>query len=336
MNYYLQGYDKDDNPTDDKRKIVIYKFPPEYAHIIGVPFKMFKGGKTETPPPPVDLTHITALPERQEKMEIIFPNVVGYRIENYDGKLKYDFSNIENYEIVCSQFPHTTIMASAFSSKEDKMEVQAVFEKREQEICFLITKELIKLHFSDEEQNAQFHLFNKLMAIVKYWYEHKVLLIGERDLKFKKLIFFKDSKEIVDHIRRGINPQLNTTEHVRPVFNYYNKFSSTKYVNGNTVKEVFATRKSHVNYIVMDSEWEGIAAKTLEELPQLISYVKNQFLGFAIPYVKDGKDRNYFTDFIVQCKGKDGTLKNLMVEISGFSKDKAEKNGLSKTAGFRQ
>lgn len=151
------------------------------------------------------------------------------------------------------------------------------------------------------------------------------MLLGESDLKFKKLIYFKDSKEIVDHIRRGINPQLNTTEHVRPVFNYYNKLSSTKYVNGNTTKEVFPTKKSHVNYVVMDSEWEGIAAKTLEELPQVISYVKNQFLGFAIPYVKEGKDHNYFTDFIVRCKGKEGTLKNLMVEISGFSKDKAEK-----------
>lgn len=325
MNYFLQGYDKEGNPTEDKRKIVVYKFPPEYAHIIGVPFKMFKGGKTEPPSQPVDLTHIAALPERQEKMEIKFPNVVGYRIENYDGEIKYDFSNIENYDIVCSQFPHTTIMASAFSSKEDKMEVQAVFEKREQEICFLITKELIKFHFSDEEQNVQFHLFNKLLDIVKFWYEQKVLLIGESDLKFKKLLFFKDSKEIVDHIRRGINPHLNTVEHIRPVFNYYNKFSSTKYVNGNTIKDVYATQKSHVNYVVMDSDWEGIAAKTLEELPQVISYVKNQFLGFAIPYVKEGKDKNYFTDFIVQCKGKDGNIKNLMIEISGFSKDKAEK-----------
>jgi type III restriction enzyme len=130
---------------------------------------------------------------------------------------------------------------------------------------------------------------------------------------------------MVDHIARGINPHINTTEHVKPVFNYYNKFSSTKYVNGNTTKEVYATQKSHVNYVVMDSDWEGIAAKTLEELPQVISYVKNQFLGFAIPYVKEGKDKNYFTDFIVQCKGKDGIIKNLMIEISGFSKDKAEK-----------
>jgi type III restriction enzyme len=86
MNYFLQGYDKDGNPTDDKRKIVIEKFPPEYAHIIGVPFKMFKGGKTEPPPPPVDLTHIASIPDRQAAMEIDFPNVVGYRVENLTVK----------------------------------------------------------------------------------------------------------------------------------------------------------------------------------------------------------------------------------------------------------
>jgi len=64
----------------------------------------------------------------------------------------------------------------------------------------------------------------------------------------------------------------------------------------------------------MDSEWEGIAAKTLEELPEVLSYVKNQFLGFAI-----------FTDFIARVKTKSGETVNLMIEISGMSKDKAEK-----------
>ncbi|MDZ7743451.1 MAG: hypothetical protein U5Q03_17360 [Bacteroidota bacterium] len=28
-NCYLQGYDKEDNPTSDQRKIVKYKFPPQ-------------------------------------------------------------------------------------------------------------------------------------------------------------------------------------------------------------------------------------------------------------------------------------------------------------------
>ncbi len=31
MNYFLQGYDREGNPTDDKRRIVIEKFPPELS-----------------------------------------------------------------------------------------------------------------------------------------------------------------------------------------------------------------------------------------------------------------------------------------------------------------
>lgn len=326
MNYFLQGYDKDGNPTNDKRKIVVEKFPPEYAHIIGVPFKMFKGGATSPVPPPVDLTHVYAMPERQQEHEITFPNVVGYRIEYAGNELEYDYSNVENFEVVCSNFPLQTTMGSAFLPKEEKLEVQSVFEKRKQEIIFLLTSALINYHFSDDDQNPKFQYFGKLKRIVEYWYDNKVILLGEKDEKYKKLLYFFDSKEVVDHIRRGINPHINTAEFIRPVFNYYNKFSSTKYVNGTTTKPVYPTQKSHVNYVVADTEtWEQIAAKTLEELPQVETYVKNAFLGFAIPYVKEGKDKQYFTDFIARVKCSDGNVKNLMIEITGMNIDKEEK-----------
>ena len=130
---------------------------------------------------------------------------------------------------------------------------------------------------------------------------------------------------MVSHIVRGINPHINTSEFIRPVLNYYNKFGSTKYVNGNTIKDVYETKKSHVNLVVMDSGWEGIAAKTLEEIPQVTSYVKNQFLGFTIPYVKDGLDHRYFPDFIVQITSPSGEIKNLIIEITGMNRDKDEK-----------
>ena len=332
INYLLTTYSVDTGEEialKDKHKYkpenLIEKFPPEYAHIIGVPFKMFKGGNTVLPPPPADFTHIAALSERQEEMEIRFPNVVGYRVENYDGDIKYDFSNIENYEIDGSKFPTETIMATPISATEEKLQVKAVLEKRDSELFFLITKELIKYHFSDDNGNPHFQKFNKLKSIVEEWYNEKVLLLNIQDKRFKRLLFFEEPKKIVDHIARGINPQYNTSENIRPVFNYYNKFSSTKYVNGNTVKEVYPTQKSHINYVVMDSEWEGICAKTLEEIDAVECYVKNQFLGFAIPYVKNGNDHQYFTDFIARVKCSDGTIKNLMIEISGMSKDKAEK-----------
>jgi type III restriction enzyme len=324
MNYYLQGYDKEGNPTDDKRRIVIEKFPPEYAHIIGIPFKLFKGGESGPPPEPVDIKHIAALPERQQEMEIEFPNITGYRLENLDGDITYDFSGIENYEIDGSKFPTETIMASPISSTEEKLEVKSILEKRDNELIFLLTKEFIKRHFSDEDGSPEFQKFNKLKQVVEEWYHKKVVVLHQPQ-EYKKLLFFEDPKKMVDHIARGINADKNTIEHIRPVFNFYNNFSSTKYVNGNTVKDVFDTNKSHVNYVVMDSDWEGICAKTLEELDTVECYVKNQFLGFTIPYVKDGKDRLYYTDFIARVKSKDGGVKNLMIEISGMSKDKAEK-----------
>lgn len=324
MNYYLQGYDKEGNPTSDKRKIVIHKFPPEYAHIIGVPFKMFKGGKTE-PGDPKEYTHVKAIPERQEKHEIEFPNIEGYRIEYAEDDLLYDFSGIENYEIDGSKFPITTVMGTAFSGEEEKLEVAQVLEKREQELIFLITKGLIQYHFSDDDGNPNFQRFSKLKEIVQYWYSNKVLLLNIQDSNYKKLIYFDDIKTIADHINRGINPHINTSEYIKPVFNYYNKFGSTKYVGGNTSKDVYPTHKSHVNYVVMDSDWEGVCAKTLEELDEVDTYVKNQFLGFAIPYVKEGIDRMYYTDFIARVKKQNGTMANLMIEITGMNKDKIEK-----------
>ena len=331
MNYLLETYRRDTGepvPAKDRHRFkpenLIEKFPPEYAHIIGVPFKLFKGGTTTIVDPP-DYTNIRALPERQKDYEIIFPNLIGYRVENLDGKLKHDFSGIENYELDFSNYPLQTVMASPISPHEEKMEVQSVLEKRDQELVFLLTKELIKFYYSDEENNPQFQLFGKLKEIVREWYSTKVMLLNVDDARYKRLLYFEDSKKVVDHISRGINPHINTEEYIRPIFNYYNRFSSTKYVNGNTSKDVYPTQKSHVNFVVMDSDWEGIAAKTLEEIPEVISYVKNQFLGFAIPYNKDGKDKNYFTDFIARVKNKKGEAVNLMIEISGMSKDKAEK-----------
>lgn len=331
MNYFLQTYRRDTgDPVAEKDKHrykpenLIEKFPPEYAHIIGVPFKMFKGGSTKVVDPP-DYTHIQAIPERQRENEIIFPNLIGYRVEDLEGEITHDFSGIENYELDFSNYPIETVMASPISQHEEKMAVKSVLEKRDQELVFLLTKELIKYHFSDDDNNPQFQLFGKLMGIVKEWYHTKVLLLNIDDQRFKRLLYFENPKKVVDHISRGINPHINTDEYIRPVFNYYNRFGSSKYVNGNSSKDVFLTQKSHVNYVVMDSDWEGIAAKTLEELPEVETYIKNQFLGFAIPYNKDGKDKNYFTDFIARVKNKQGEDVNLMIEISGMSKDKAEK-----------
>lgn len=305
------------------------KFPPEYAHIIGVPFKMFKRGVTP-PPPPVTYIHIHAMPEREKKYEITFPNIAGYRVEPVEGEIKADFSKVDSYEFDGSTFPTKTILSSPISPEEKELTVESVKEKRDQELIYSITKEMIRRHYADEDGNAEFQKFNKLKKIVEYWYFNKVKLVGITDPEYRKLLYFDDAGRICEHIKIGIRAGNSGSERVLPIFNYYNKFGSTRHVNGNTSKPVerlYATTRSHVNYVVADTDtWEQIAAKTLEELnPMVESYAKNAFLGFTIPYVADGKDRLYYPDFIARCKRRDGKRLNLIIEITGMAKDKAMK-----------
>ena len=323
-NYYLQGYDKEGNPTEDKRKIVIEKYPPEYAHIIGVPFKMFKGGESTGVITPKVYKTIEALPQRQAAFEITFPNVTGYRVELEEEMITADFSAMENYEVDGSKIPTRTIMFTAFSEEKGELSVEQVKTIRDQSIIFAITKDLIQLKFSDNENNKRFDKFNQLKQIVSEWYQNKVYCKGDA---FKQMLLYDDPQKVIAHIYRGIIASQKLTARILPVLNYYNKFGSSKYVHGNTIKPVFETTKSHVNFVVADTDsWEQIAAKTLEELPEVKSYVKNAFLGFTIPYSANKKEDNlYFPDFIARCQRPDGSLLNLIIEVTGMNREKAAK-----------
>lgn len=328
VNYQLVSYDKEGIETKDKRRIHVEKFPPEYAYIIGVPFKLFKKGKEVLPPVLNEPTKIYAIREREKEFEITFPNVVGYRVEIVGERLNHNFEKLENFFIDCTKYPLQTEMIPFISEEKEKIKVEVVLEKRKQEIIYNITKQLLDYHFCDSYGNRKFFHFGALKKIVEEWYDTKIEFQGENDEKFKKLVLFYKPKVVVDHIRRAIYSYHNNQELIRPVLNYYNRFGSTKYVLGQTTKEVFATDKSHVNYVVCDTElWEQVAAKTLEELEEVQSYVKNTFLNFSIPYSKDGKDRLYYPDFIVRIKSKTtpNVIKNLILEITGFNKDKEAK-----------
>lgn len=69
-------------------------------------------------------------------------------------------------------------------------------------------------------------------------------------------------------------------------------------------------------------------AQTLEDMDEVVYYVKNQNLGFTIPYTLSGEERQYIPDFILRVDdghGRDDLL-NLIAEVSGEArKDKAAK-----------
>src|SRR5205085_7209356 len=108
---------------------------------------------------------------------------------------------------------------------------------------------------------------------------------------------------------------------VRAVLQPYDALGSTAGVSYDTTKPRWTTapNKSHINFVPCDSNWEAKFAQALEEMDEVKAYVKNQNLGFKIPYTFEGRPGNYYLDYLLRVadgRGMDDLL-NLVGEISG-------------------
>ena len=305
-----------------KKENIVYKFPPEYAHIIGVPFKTFKGGKVAPPGPPKPVYPVKALPERSE-FEIKFPNITGYRCEYKDGKIAIDYTDVPKLKLNFEKIPTQTELATAVG--ETQIILKSEYrELRETQVLYQLTRWLINEKYSDVENGRQFQKFAQLKNIVKIWYDQQIeILGGDGSPDQRKLVIFWDRKIVVSNIYEGIkNAAISDDMKITAILNYYNPEGSTANVHKTTTKEVWPTTKSHINCVVCDTyTWEQIAAKTLEEIDQVKYYAKNHFLGFKIPYVDGIIERDYIPDFIAVCETPSGEIVSLIIEISGYSND---------------
>ena len=83
-------------------------------------------------------------------------------------------------------------------------------------------------------------------------------------------------------------------------------------------------RRCHVNWVILDSDWEGEFCRIVESHPRVKAYVKNHSLGLEVPYRFGSESRKYIPDFIVLVDdGQDDPL-HLIVEIKGYRGEDAK------------
>ncbi len=109
----------------------------------------------------------------------------------------------------------------------------------------------------------------------------------------------------------------------------YNPTGSTNFVNFNTSKTIrweTDSRLCHVNWVICDSDWEAELCRVLESHHAVRAYVKNQGLGFEVPYKMGSEVRKYIPDFIVRVDDGHGPddLLNLVVEVKGYRREDAK------------
>ncbi|KGF71404.1 hypothetical protein DO97_20665 [Neosynechococcus sphagnicola sy1] len=167
----------------------------------------------------------------------------------------------------------------------------------------------------------------RLLQITKEWLSQCVTY--KSGTFIQELLLIELAHDTADCIYRAIAGSEGSQKTLKPILRPYDTFGSTRYVDFDTTKPVYITdsTKCHISHVVADTDsWEQKMAQVLEDLPEVICYVKNQGLGFTIPYTLSGQQKNYTPDFIVRVKDGNVETLNLIVEVSGEArKDKAAK-----------
>ncbi|MFN9302295.1 MAG: BPTD_3080 family restriction endonuclease [Candidatus Kapaibacterium sp.] len=298
-------------------------FEPEYVNIFGVPFTFLphEGGEDGPPPLPQKAkTEIKPIKEKAEH-EISFPNVL--RIDHvYKPKLMLDIEKVTALELdpydSITEAELAAIIAGkpnpAALSEIDLKEIAAKF--RLQTIIFRVAATIYNSERKPEWKGSKETFLIQLIHVIEdFVYSNKIVVknpLFDKDQSRKRILIMLNMNKVIQHIWNEIRAV--NTESLTPVFDKENPIRSTTDIRTwwtSKRNEVF--EKTHTNFVVVDSKWEYLEAKTINQSTLVQSFIKNDHLNFVIYYNHQGVVRRFFPDFI--CKLKSGEY--LIIETKG-------------------
>jgi type III restriction enzyme len=292
-------------------------FQPEYAEVYGVPFSFIPtSGGTTIPQPGSIPTRVRALEDRSE-CEITFPRVLGYRFDLGEERLEARFTSASKMVFSTRDLP-TKVEVAPIVGETSIHDLDALKAKREHEVAFNIAKLTLERFFKDGEGNDRPWLFPDLLSITKRWMKEYVIC---KDDAFPQLLILTENMyNAAERIHLAIAMSAKSEPYMLPMLAPYDTVGSTKYVDFDTLKDTFVTdpKKCHVSHVAADTgSWEQKLAYSLEEMEEVVRYVKNEHLDFAIPYDYQGKEANYLPDFIAVLMTSSRDELNLIIEVTG-------------------
>lgn len=295
-------------------------FNTEYADILGIPFDFAAEPQEVTRTPPKPTTRVHSLKERND-LSIRFPRVAGYRAELPSESFSANFSADSVLDLTPELVGPCTVRLEGLVGEGHDISPDALDDMRPNTVATHLTKKLIEMYFREPDQDVPYYLYNQLQPITRRWITTCLKLTGGTRagmLTYAELAE-KASELIYQAIVRSAGEDGESV--VKAMLDPYNPHGYTDHVSFITTKQtLWETRLSHVNYVVCDSDWEAEFTRVVEAHPATISYVKNQALGFEVPYRSGSVPRRYLPDFIIQVddgRGPDDPL-NLIVEVKGF------------------
>ena len=310
-------------------------FNVEYADVFGIPFNFTAKPVIAPPQAPRETVQVKAMCPERDALEIIFPRVEGYRVELPEERLAADF-NAESILTLSPELvgPTTTVNAGLIGKPED-FTVEHLGDVRPSTVLFNLTQRLLYTKWRDPGEEPKLHLFGQLKRITKQWLDTCLVCKGGT---YPALLMYQALADMAcNKITAAITRKFLDERPIKALLDAYNPTGSTKHVRFNTSKTdrwQTSSNSCHINWVVLDSDWENEFCRVAEAHPKVRAYVKNHGLGLEVPYRYGSEMRKYLPDFIVRVDDGHGPddLLNLVVEIKGYrGEDAVEKKSTMDT-----
>jgi len=310
------------------------RFDAEYADIFGIPFDFTAKPVVAPPKPPADTVQVKAVRPERDHLEIRFPRVEGYRAELPEDRLTATFDKDSVLELTPELVGPSKTENRGIIGQSAEMNLEHLEDVRQSTVLFELTKHLLYSKFRDPGGAPKLHLFGQLKRIAKQWVESSLVCKGGT---YPALLMYQDLADMAcNRIVAGITEALKDKTSIKVLLDPYNPMGSTAHVRFTTSKtDRWNTSgpppKNHVNWVILDSDWEAEFCRVAEAQPRVVAYTKNHNLGFDVPYRYGSESRKYRPDFIVLIddgRGKDDPL-HLVVETKGYRGENAKDKKLT-------
>lgn len=305
-------------------------FNVEYADVLGIPFDFTAQEVSVKPQKPAKTIHVCAVRPDRDPLAITFPRVEGYRVELPDTRLEAQFGEDSLLELTPYLVGPSVTRNEGIIGEGVDLSIEHLDKMRESTVLFYLTKRLLYTKYRDPGKEPKIHLFGQLKRITRQWMKGYLRCTGGT---YPAQVIYQEIADMAcERICKAITEAIVGEKPIKAILDAYNPVGSTVHVNFNTSKESrwkTDPRRCHINWVVLDSDWESEFCRVAEANPRVRAYVKNHNLGLEVPYLYGSTPRKYLPDFVVQVDDGHGPddLLHLIVEIKGYrgedAKDKA-------------
>jgi type III restriction enzyme len=302
-------------------------FNVEYADVLGIPFDFTAKPVVAPPQKPRETIAVHAVSPERDALEIRFPRVEGYRVELPEERLTAKFNDDHRLVLTPELVGPTVTRNSGIIGEAVDLGLDYLQHVRPSTVLFHLTQQLLYTKWRDPGDAPKLHLFGQLKRITKQWLDGYLECKG--GTRPAQLMYKELADMACNRITAAIVSELADSRPIQAMLDPYNPTGSTAHVRFNTSRTLrwqTDARRSHINWVILDSNWESEFCRVAESHPRVRSYVKNHNLGLEVPYRYGSVARTYLPDFIVLVddgRGDDDLL-HLVVEIKGYRREDAK------------